>query len=178
MHLRRMAIIRVPAKLNILSRDSTSLSNMRDSESTELLVSKPSLVYLTSSMVFIIKEQEWTKKPIDKVQKAIFDGEKPCQAMQMSVKRRITKIKKDADRINALSNIYALVIAEVVNPTWALTRKPSPGVTDIEIQDLIRQKREDLKIYVEKATVVCRESAEMTKRGLVKRLAVADQTEG
>lgn len=128
-------------------------------------------------MVFMIKEHEWTKRPIERVQKAIADGEPPSQAMQKSVKRRITKIKKEAIRINALSNIYALVIAEVVNPAWGLARKPSPGCTDTEIEDVIRQKREDLKTYVERATVVCGEAAEAARRDLVKRLAVADQTE-
>lgn len=97
--------------------------------------------------------------------------------MEAHAKKRLLHVKQTAVVINALSNAYAFVIAEVVNQAWGMARKPTSNLLDGEVQDTIAAKRLELESYVEDAQRICKVKTDDTKRLMLKRLSdIADES--
>ncbi|KAG4431379.1 hypothetical protein IFR05_013139 [Cadophora sp. M221] len=134
-------------------------------------------ISMNTTMHVLVKNYDWSRKPVEAVQSRIAAGVDPSSKMEAHAKKRLLHVKQTAVVINALSNAYAFVIAEVVNQAWGMARKPTSNLLDGEVQDTIAAKRLELESYVEDAQRICRVKTDDTKRLMLKRLSdIADES--
>ncbi|KAL5326549.1 hypothetical protein ACEPPN_004235 [Leptodophora sp. 'Broadleaf-Isolate-01'] len=134
-------------------------------------------ISMNTAMHAQVKNYDWSRKPIEAVQGRIAAGVDHSSKMEAHAKKRLLHVKQTAVVINALSNAYAFVIAEVVNQAWGMARKPTSNLLDGEVQDTIAAKRLELESYVEDAQRICKVKTDDTKRLMLKRLSdIADES--
>ena len=114
-------------------------------------------------------------KPLGDFQKKVANDKTPTASLQKSIKNRLTRVKKCALEINALSGVYGSIIAQVVNPAWNMAIRPSEyDCSTMNGRQIADMKNREMLPFMEQARGICQTAGDQARNNLHKKMALID----